>query len=150
MELRRKILRAEDLPTRRQLVQDEAKRIEIASCIKPTADRLLGRHVRGGADHDTALDALTRQEGYAKIAQSRFPQFRQKKIAGLQITMDDAGGMNITQGQKNRPANVAHDRKRQGPFCGKPLLDRSAAAPVKRQKNLPFRFRKPRKGDGRP
>ena len=79
-------------PTREQLPRDDGERIAIASRCRPLALRLLGREVRGGADHRPGLRQGVHPGG------ARDPEVRdvhvvgsvQEQVRGLHVAVDDA------------------------------------------------------------
>src|SRR5262245_58571595 len=93
---------AERAATGEKLVQHDAKREHVASRVNRLASRLLGRHVRDGADDDASHGARLGQ-GFAdergRLVQLRQAEVRQLPVAalrdqdvlGLDVTMQDAG-----------------------------------------------------------
>ena len=96
----------------RHLVEHGAEAEDVGARVELPSLRLLGRHVRGRADHDAALRSAARRRsspsddgsaGSSSLAspKSRIltrPSSRDHDVRGLQVAMEDAGAVRRGQG----------------------------------------------------
>ncbi len=92
---------------RQHLVEKTADRVEVAPHLDLFAERLLGRHVRHGAD-DRAVGSLRhalRRGREAEVAELREAVRGQPHVRGLHVAMEDAARVRVCQ----RLADLAGD-----------------------------------------
>jgi hypothetical protein len=110
------VVAEERRPPRDHLVEHRAERVEIGARFGGSAECLLGRHVRDGADHH-AFDGEARAiagDREAEVAELRRAVGGQPDVARLHVAVDDAGVVRVLEG----PADFAGDTHR--------LLERQA------------------------
>jgi hypothetical protein len=111
-----------------QLVQHHAEGIEIRPGIKRLAERLLGGHVRHGADHRPLAGelllgralALAKRGEEAEVTELCGAVRRQPDIAGLDIAMDDPVPVGVVQRAAHTLGDPQCQLESQG-AAGRPL-----------------------------
>ena len=119
--------------TGEQLVRDDGQRVAVAGGGRGTAERLLGRQVRGGPEHLAVLRHLRviRQSRDAEVADREAIVRVEQEVRGLDVAMDDPRGVGDVQ--PGRGLSQPAQRRRDGhPLAGvargsQPIGHRSAA-----------------------
>src|SRR6185295_12404413 len=98
------------LPPGQQLVEDDAERVDVRGAFDRLAAHLLGARVRRGHRPLLGLRRLGLRSGPAagfeqprdaEVEQLRLAPFRDQDVAGLQVAMDDRGGVRVLDRREN-------------------------------------------------
>ena len=95
---------------RGQLVERGAESVEVAARVGKLAQRLLWRHVGGGADHHALLGeaCAIEREGETEVAELCRAVCGEPDVAGLEVAMDHPAAM----GMLERARDLESDRRR--------------------------------------
>ncbi len=108
-----------------QLVQDDARRIEVAAGVDPGAASLLRAHVAGCPDEHAGAGQVRAALGGAGDAEVRHLEHSgrgQQQVLGLEVAVDDAPGVSVDQARQQLQHHLLRQRRGEGAH----LLQQSA------------------------
>ncbi len=117
-------LRLEGQPSRKELVENDADRVEVAARVERVAATLLGRHVLGRAAHDSGardrrlrfLDLHLREAEVDDLHEVAAAAHRlEDDVLGLEVAVDDVEVMRFGERRERLSEHVDHAPERERP-----------------------------------